>query len=186
MMTERSRLLCSKRTLLLVVDVQQRLAPVIDRNDTVMANCARLIEGCRVLGVPLLVSEQYPRGLGETVEHLRSLASDDEVAEKITFSCLRDRPLAERMAESGRDTLLVCGMEAHVCVTQTVLDALDEGYHVQVAADAVGSRCPDNRTVALARMAREGATVTTTESALFELLKKAGTVEFKKISKLVK
>jgi nicotinamidase-related amidase len=185
-MAERSKLLCRERTLLLVIDVQRRLAPVIASNETVLANCARLIQGCRVLDVPLIVSEQYPRGLGETVEGIRSLATDEEIAEKITFSCLRNRPLAERLAESGRDTLLICGMEAHVCVTQTVLDALDAGYHVQVAADAVGSRCPDNRLVALARMAREGAVMTTTESALFELLKKAGTAEFKKISTLVK
>ncbi len=185
-MTERSKLLDRKRTLLLIVDVQDRLAPVIDNNESVLANCARLLAGCRILDVPVLVSEQYPRGLGETVESIRSLASDAEIAEKITFSCLRDRELTERIAESGRDTLLVAGMEAHVCVTQTVLDALDRGYHVQVAADAVGSRSPDNRVVALARMAREGATITTTESALFELLKKAGTAQFKQISKLVK
>ncbi len=185
-MAERSRLLCRERTLLLLVDAQSRLAPVIHNNETVLANCARLMEGCRVLEVPVIVSEQYPRGLGETVQSLRSLALAEEIAEKITFSCFRDRPLAERLAKSGRDTLLICGMEAHVCVTQTVLDALDAGYHVQVAADAVGSRSPDNRVVALARMSREGATITTTESALFELLKKAGTAEFKKISKLVK
>ncbi len=185
-MAERGTLLDRERTLLLVVDVQRRLAPVIHGNETLLTNCARLIKGCRALGVPLIVSEQYPKGLGQTVESLRALARDDEIVEKITFSCLRHRPLAERLAESGRDTLLVAGMEAHVCVTQTVLDALAAGYHVQVAADAVGSRNPDNRLVALARMAREGATVTSTESALFELLKKAGTAEFKQISKLVK
>jgi nicotinamidase-related amidase len=185
-MPERAKLLDRKRTLLLVVDVQARLAPVIAGHETVIANCARLIEGCRLLGVPLLVSEQYPKGLGPTVDQLRGLLRDDEVLEKISFSCLRDREIKERLAESGRDTLLVCGMEAHVCVTQSVLDALDEGYHVQVAADAVGSRSPENRRVALERLAQEGATVTTTESALFELLKAAGTDEFKQISKLVK
>ena len=185
-MTERAKLLDRKRTLLLVVDVQQRLAPVISGHESVVANCARLIEGCRVLDVPLLVSEQYPKGLGPTIDELRSLVRDNEVLEKITFSCLRDQSLAETLAETGRDTLLVCGVESHVCVTQTVMDALDAGYHVQVAADAVGSRSDVNRRVALERMAAEGAVVTTTESALFELLKKAGTNEFKQISKLVK
>ncbi|MBW7997209.1 MAG: hydrolase [Candidatus Glassbacteria bacterium] len=185
-MAQPGRLLDLKRTLLVVVDLQQRLVPVIDSHEAVVANCARLIEGCRVLGVPVIFSEQYPRGLGPTVEQLRKLAGDDEIAEKITFSCLRDRALAETVAETGRDTLLVCGVEAHVCVTQTVLDALEAGYRVHVAADATGSRSPENKRVALERLAVEGATVTTTESALFELLKKAGTDEFRQISKLVK
>ena len=179
-------LLSRGRTCLLVVDVQERLLPVIHENEMVARNIERLIRGAEILGVPVIVSEQYPKGLGPTVEPLRKLVEGAAVAEKLTFSCLRDPGLAERLRQTGRDTLLVCGIESHVCVLQTSLDALREGYKVQVAADAVSSRSPANKQVALERLAGAGAVITCTESALFELLEKAGSEEFKQISRLVK
>ena len=174
------------RTCLLVVDVQERLLPVIHENETVVRNIERLIRGAEILGVPVIVSEQYPKGLGPTVEPLLKLVKGASAAEKITFSCLRDPGLAERIRRTGRDTLLVCGIESHVCVLQTALDALKEGYKVQVAADAVSSRSPVNKQIALERLAGAGAVITCTESALFELLEKAGSEEFRQISRLVK
>lgn len=180
------KLLGRESTLLLVVDVQERLVPVIDRHEQMIENIRRLIEGAKILSLPLLVSEQYPKGLGPTVEPLRSLFDPSRVVEKLSFSCLGDKTPAERLAACKRDTLLVCGVEAHVCVSQTVLDCLSAGYRVHVAADAVSSRAPENRRIALERMARAGAVITSTEAALFELLERAGTEEFKAVSRLVK
>jgi nicotinamidase-related amidase len=174
------------RTVLLVVDVQERLMPVIHDSGLVVANIRRLVEGARVLGLPVVVSEQYSKGLGPTVAPVREVLGGAETWEKLTFSCLGDEPLAARLRELGRDTLLVCGVESHVCVSQTTLDALADGFRVHLAADAVSSRSPENKRIALERLARAGATVTSTEAALFELLERAGTEEFKKISALVK
>lgn len=179
-------LLDRARAALLVVDVQERLMPVIDGAERVILNIRRLIQGASILGLPILATEQYPRGLGPTVQLLRELLPPDRTREKITFSCLGEPPVFENLRTSGRDTLLVCGAEAHVCVCQTVHDCLAAGYRVHVAADAVSSRAPENRALALERMARAGAIVTSTEMALFELLERAGTDEFRAVSKLVK
>ncbi len=184
--TRHSGLLARARAALLVVDVQERLMPVIDNAERVILNIRRLIQGASILGLPVLATEQYPRGLGPAVQTVRELLSEDCVREKITFSCLGEPSIFESLRAAGRDTILVCGAEAHVCVCQTVHDCLAAGYRVHVAADAVSSRAPENRALALERMARAGAVVTSTEMALFELLERAGTDEFRAVSKLVK
>ncbi len=179
-------LLGREDTLLLVVDLQQRLMPAIAEGQRVIDNVCRLVAGARVLGLPVIATEQYPRGLGSTVPAVAELLEESPRAEKLSFSCLGDTAPREQIAAAGKRTLLVCGAEAHVCVLQTVLDALAAGYRVQVAADAVGSRDPSNRETALRRMERAGAVLTCTESALFELLVRAGSEEFRQISALVK
>jgi len=135
--------------------------------------------------VPVLASEQYPQGLGPTVAPLAGLLGDTPPA-KLTFSCSRDDGQRDAIERRGRDQILVTGIEAHVCVLQTALDLLDAGYEVHVPHDAVSSRRPADKEWALHRMAAAGAVITSTESALFELLERCDTADFKKVAKLIK
>lgn len=172
---------------LLVVDVQEKLMPLIIDGRRVIANVRRLIEGCRAVGVPIHATEQYPKGLGGTVPEVRELLGDITIPEKLRFSsveCLGWNAVGE--TDDERDEVIVVGIEAHVCVLQTVHDLLAGGYRVHVVTDAVGSRQPLDRDVALTRFRDAGATLTTTETVLFELCEIAGTPEFKTISELVK
>jgi len=169
------------RTALLVIDVQEGFRKAVDRFEQVAHNAAVLVQGARRLGVPVLVSEQYPRGLGDTVAEVAEHLEDSKRLEKVVFSAAQ----ADGFALDGRDQVLVCGIEAHVCVSQTVLDLLDQGLQVQVVADAVSSRTAENRRMGLEKVERAGALPTSTETALFELLGRAGTDDFKAIQRLV-
>lgn len=171
---------------LLVVDVQARLAPAVAESEGVVANCAVLMRAAARLGVPILVSEQYPKGLGPTVEALAGLAPPGSVLAKVAFSCLGDADYARRFAALGRPQAVIAGMEAHVCVLQTAMDVLAAGGSAFVVADAVSSRAPDNAAAALDRLAGAGATVVTTEMVVFEWLRRAATPEFKELSRLIK
>lgn len=172
---------------LLVIDVQEKLLPHIRDQQRVVWNIGRLVEGAGVLSVPVLASEQYPQGLGPTVPDLaRQLGS---VPSKLSFSCGGCCELVAQLQElvtRGIHKVLVCGVEAHVCVQQTALDLMADGFDVYVALDAVGSRYELDCQTALGRLDSAGATLTTTEAALFEWCEVAGTAEFKGISKLVR
>jgi nicotinamidase-related amidase len=144
-----------------------------------------LVDAARVLGVPVVATEQYPKGLGPTVDDLARRLPDAAIV-KMTFSCAREPEAGQAVKTTGRRQVLVTGIEAHVCVLQTVIDLLDDGFEVHVPHDAVNSRRPSDTRWALHRMAAAGAVVTSTESALFELLERCGTDEFKVVSKLVK
>ena len=170
---------------LLIVDVQAKLTPHIFNAEDVVANCETLIRGAQILDVPVSVTEQYPKGLGSTVESLAALLP--EPIEKLRFSAFESLGWGEAAEdESARDQIIVAGMEAHVCVLQTALDLVAHGYRVTVPADAVGSRSERDYEIALRRMADCGVTIATTESILFEWTETAGTAEFKQISRLVK
>jgi nicotinamidase-related amidase len=170
------------RTALVVVDVQEGFRRAIPDFERVAKATATLIEGAAVVGVPVVLTEQYPKGLGETVpEVAERLPEDTEPLEKVAFSAAD----AEGFDLGGRDQALVCGIETHVCVNQTVLDLIDAGTEVQVAEDAVGSRTEENKRVGLHKMERAGATLTSVETALFELLGRAGTEEFKMVQRLI-
>ena len=171
-------------TALLVVDVQEKLLPLILDRPQIVWNIRRLIDGARILGVEIGATEQYPQGLGPTTDLLAERL--DEIPTKLRFSCGECGGVFRRFVESGRHKVLVVGIEAHVCVGQTVLDLLGNGYQVFVAVDAVGSRREIDYQTALRRMDSAGATLTTTEAALFEWCEVAGTPEFKEISKLVR
>ncbi|MDZ7618811.1 MAG: isochorismatase family protein [Patescibacteria group bacterium] len=171
-------------TALLVIDVQERLVPAIRDWRRVVWNCGRLIDGAGILGVPVVGTEQYPKGLGSTVPGLAERLGG--CSTKLTFSCRECAAAFQPFLNANRNKLLVCGMETHVCVQQTVYDLLDAGWHVYVAMDAVGSRTELDERVAIARMAAAGAVLTTTEAALFEWCERAGTAEFKQISQLVR
>lgn len=171
-------------TALLIVDVQEKLIGAIAGHRGVVWNCRRLIDGASVLGVRVVATEQYPKGLGATVPELAERLGD--IPSKLRFSCGGCPEVFEQLSEAGIGKLLVCGIEAHVCVQQTVLDLLADGWRVYVAVDAVGSRYALDRETALRRMESAGATLTTTEAALFEWCEAAGTPEFKQISRLVR
>ena len=171
-------LLARDRAALLVVDVQEAFRPYASFS-AVAQGCARLVQGARVLEIPTLVSEQYPQGLGHSAPEL-DLQGEPRI-EKTVFSAVR----ADGFDLEGRDQVIVGGIETHVCVSQTVHDLLSAGVEVHVPADAVGSRHELDHERGLERMQRAGATVSTVEAALFELLARAGTPEFKAVQKLI-
>jgi nicotinamidase-related amidase len=170
------------RTALVVVDVQEGFRKAIPDFERIAKATATLIEGAEAMSIPVIVTEQYPKGLGETVSEVAEhLPEGSAPLEKVVFSAAE----AEGFDLGGRDQALVCGVETHVCVNQTVLDLVEDGRDVQVAEDAVGSRTEENKRVGLQKMERAGATLTSVETALFELLGRAGTDEFKAVQKLI-
>ena len=172
-----------ERAALVVVDVQEAFRKAIPGFEEVAAATATLVRGAGALGIPVVVTEQYPKGLGRTVDPVAAaLPEGTEPVEKVRFSATE----ADGFDLGGRDQALVCGIETHVCVNQTVLDLLGDGVGVQVAADAVGSRTDANRTLGLERMERAGAALTSVETALFELLGGSDAPEFKEVQALVK
>ena len=171
-------MLSRDRAALVLIDVQQGFSSY-ESFDAVAQACAKLLAGARILELPRVVSEQYPRGLGATTEAVG--LQDERPIEKTVFSAVR----AEGFDLQGRDQAIVCGIEAHVCVSQTVLDLIEGGVQVHVPADAVASRHQVDYERGLARLERAGATVSTVEAVLFELLERAGTPEFKAIQKLI-
>ena len=176
-------------TLLVVVDVQERLMPVIHEAELVVRNIERLVRGAHTLGIPIVVTEQYVKGLGPTVSSLReALEATAGYApiEKMCFSSAGCMDFMVRLEAAKRQQVILCGVEAHVCVHQTAMDLLDSDYRVYVAADAVSSRDPRNRDTALSRLESEGGFRTSTEMALFELTTESGTDEFRAISRLVR
>ncbi len=170
-------------TALLVVDVQERLIGAIAEGRRVAWNVRRLIDGAKTLGLPVAATEQYPKGLGPTLPELAERLG--EIPSKLAFSCGGCPAIFDDWDKRGIAKILVAGIEAHVCVQQTVLDLLAAGWRLYVAADAVGSRFEIDCHIALRRMDSAGATLTTTEAALFEWCEAAGTPEFKRISQLV-
>jgi nicotinamidase-related amidase len=178
-------LLQSATTALLVIDVQERLMPVIHEQDKVIAEVNKLIKGASILGVPTLLTEQYPKGLGRTCQEVE-VSSETLVIEKMTFSCMLSDSVMQELQSKQIRSLIVAGVEAHICVLKTVLEALEKGFEVHVVADAVSSRTPQNKQLALERMRQSGAFIVSTEMILFQLMDKAGTEEFKAISKLIK
>jgi nicotinamidase-related amidase len=171
-------------TALLVVDVQEKLVPAIRDHARVVFNVRRLVDGAKLLGLPVAATEQYPKGLGPTVAELAERLGP--LPEKLTFSCSGCPEVFEALREQGIHKILVTGIEAHVCVQQTVLDLLGDGYRVYVAVDAVGSRNALDYETALGRMDSSGAVLTTTEAALFEWCETAENPQFKAISRLVR
>jgi nicotinamidase-related amidase len=176
------RTLDRDRAALVVVDVQEAFRPVVQGFDQVVANTATLIQGAHTLGVPVLVTEQYPKGLGRTVDELAEHLDGAEPIEKVCFSAAA----AEGFDLGGREQAIVCGIETHVCVSQTAHDLLARGVEVHVPRDAVSSRTEQNREVGLHKMESAGAIVTSVETALFELVGAAGSDEFKQVQRLVK
>ncbi|HLW53443.1 MAG TPA: hydrolase [Candidatus Angelobacter sp.] len=172
---------------LAVVDIQEKLLPFIHEKERVLRNSQLLIRLAGILGLPVALSVQYPKGLGNTVPEIASLLDGVRPIEKLEFGCFGNADYCSAIGRlSGRNTLLVCGIEAHICVTQTVLGALHQGLNVHVAADAVGSRAELNWKIGIERMRDAGAVISSTEMMIYELLGKSGTPAFKEILKYLK
>lgn len=178
--------LLAEESLLMVVDYQERLMPVMAEPELLLKRSQILIAGLTTLGVPMLVTRQYPKGLGDTVESIRELTLNVPVFDKSTFSCFADSEVRHFVEATKRNTIFLCGIEAHICVLQTLIDLKSAGYTVVVVSDCVASRGEMDKKIALQRAVQEGALLTTYESILFELTQKAGSEAFKVISTLVK
>jgi len=174
------------RTCLVVVDMQELFRPLIHHLEQVLANCSRLVRFCDRLEIPLLVTEQYPARLGATVPELAGLTRKFAPVEKLSFSCAGDAQFLSQLQALHRDQIVLCGIEAHVCIYQTARDLLEDGYQVVVAADAVSSRQVSDRNLALAYLRDLGAQVMTTEMIMFEILKVARTDDFKTVADVLK
>jgi len=170
----------------LVIDIQERLFPHIESADQLLKRCTILLKGLEVLGVPAMVTEQYRKGLGPTLEQVALNLPAFSPMEKMTFSCCDDAQVMKSLNNQGKKTVIICGIEAHVCVLQTAIDLIANDFLPVIVEDCTGSRKQNDKRVALERMRSEGAIVTTSESILFELARVSGTDEFKAISKLVK
>jgi nicotinamidase-related amidase len=175
-----------QNTVLVVVDVQGKLAQRMHEKEALFANLQRLIQGIRVLEVPVIWLEQNPKGLGPTIPEVAALLPDGQPIPKFSFSCCGNAAFRRALREAKRANVLLCGIETHVCIYQTALDLLDLGYGVHVVADAVSSRTAENRRIALNRMRDAGVWITSTEMALFELLRTAKAPQFKAIAKIVR
>lgn len=172
----------AQRAALVVIDVQEAFRKAVPNFGDVARATATLIRGAEAVGIPVVVTEQYPKGLGSTAPEVAEAFPDGLVpVEKLCFSA----PEADGFDLGGRDQALVCGVETHVCVNQSTLDLLAAGVETHVVRDAVGSRFEDNRQIGLEKMERAGAVVTSVETALFELVGRAGTDEFKAVQRLV-
>jgi len=171
---------------LVVLDIQERLLPAICENARVVQNAVRLLKGAAVLGLPIIVTEQYRKGIGATVPEIAGVIAEFAPLEKLTFSACGAPGFLEALAARGLTDLALCGIEAHVCVSQTCLDLLDRGFRCFVVADAISSRTAANHRLAVERMRQAGAVIVSTEMLLFELLERAGTDEFKQVLALVK
>ena len=171
---------------LVIVDIQERLAAVMSERKEVVDNCLHLIELCKLLNIPVLLNEQYPRGLGPTVSEIKEALRPYAPLEKISFVCCKGEAFPEKLAATGRKKVILSGMETHVCVLQTCIGLLKEGYVVHAVNDAICSRTKENYRTAVELMRDSGAVVTCTETVLFQILERAGTEEFKIISKRIK
>jgi nicotinamidase-related amidase len=169
---------------LIVIDIQEKLIPVIYEKEGVIENAIKLVNGFKVLGVPIFCTEQYPKGLGGTEPRLKEALANVEPVAKMSFSCAGD--LSEQFKNEKIERVVLCGVESHVCVLQTALDLIANGFQVHIAADAVSSRRKFDYEIALERMRSNGAEITLTESVLFEMLEICGTDQFKAISRIVK
>lgn len=179
-------LLEPSRSLLFLVDLQERLAPAIEDGAAVVRRSAILLEAAARLGVPAIVSEQYPQGLGHTVPDLARLVEGATVLPKTCFSAAGDPAIARHLAELRRDQIVLGGMETHVCVLQTALKLKETGYEVAVAADATGSRHPERRRLGLERMRAHGVDITDSEMVLFEWMGNSGVPAFRELSRLIR
>jgi nicotinamidase-related amidase len=173
-------------TVLIVVDVQEKLAHVMAEKRVLLENLKKVIKGAQTLGIPILLTEQNPEGLGPTIPEIAHLLPNIQPVRKLSFSCCGSDRFIQTLEGVSRKQVLIAGIETHVCVYQTAVDLLNLGYEVQIVADAVSSRTVENRHIGLEKIKDAGAALTSTETALFELLRVAEGAKFKELLKIVK
>ncbi len=171
---------------LVLVDYQERLMPAMAEKEALVENVVKLAKGCGIHEVPIIVTQQYTKGLGETVQTIREAVDNFNPIEKTSFSCYGEPGFVEALEKTGRKTVILAGIETHVCVLQTALDLVEHGYRVFLPADCVSSRKLSDKSYGEVRMGSIGVTITSCESVLFELTKDAKDEHFKAISNLVK
>lgn len=176
-------LITSDNSCLLIIDVQEKLINAVQNPQQVVDNCAWLLQVAHIVGIPILVSEQYPKGLGATVPQLKPHIPADAIMEKLHFSCMSADNCKKNIEDTGCQQIIIAGIETHVCVLQTALELIDNGKDVFIVADAVSSRKTQDMELALLRMRDVGVNVVSKEMVLFEWIKQAGTPLFKKLSK---
>jgi nicotinamidase-related amidase len=175
-----------ENTALVLIDIQGRLATLMHEREALYRHLQILVRGARILQLPILWLEQYPKGLGPTIPEVADLLPDQQPLAKMCFSACGLESFQQRLRQTARRQVLLAGIETHICVYQTARDLLQEGYCVEIVADATSSRTPENKKIGLEKMARAGAEITSVETCLFELLQRAGTAAFKEITALVK
>lgn len=173
-------------TVFIAIDFQEKLMPVMHDKETLEEKTCRLAAGLKELGIPHIVTQQYTKGIGETIPSIAEAIGDFTPIDKTSFSCMGNEEFAAQLKATGRKTAVVCGIEAHICLQQTVLQLLNEGYRVYVPADCISSRSKADRRWSIHRMQAAGAIITSYEAILYELLGSAKAPEFKAISKIVK
>ncbi len=173
-------------SLLVVIDPQEKLVKMIHNRDEVVQTICRLLKFASIFKIPVVLTEHYPQGLGYTVDEIKEVLPEYLPITKRIFSCFGVPEFSEALEATGRKCLLVAGIETHICVSQTVHDALHHGYHVHVIADGTGTRKREDHDIALARLSQVGAVVTTSEALLYEVTERADTEEFKRLLDLVK
>lgn len=173
-------------TTALVIDLQERLVPVVSNKEQLIKNCQILIQGLQALDIELAVTHQYSKGLGVTIPEIQECITNFQPIEKADFSCLDEVGYASWLKETGKKNVIICGVESHVCVLQSAIDLKDAGYNPIVVLDCVSSRTEENKAMGIERLRHEGIMVTSYESILFELTRSAKAPAFKTISKLVK
>ena len=179
-------MLMSENTVLIIVDVQGKLAHLMYKKEVLFENLQKIIKGVQILGIPIIWTEQNPEGLGPTIPEVAHLLSNNRPISKLSFSCCGSDCFMQVFKELNRTQVLIAGIETHVCVYQTAIDLLDSRYEVQIVADAVSSRTVENRQIGLEKMREAGAPLTSTETALFELLRVAEGAKFKEILAIVR
>lgn len=173
-------------TVFIAIDYQEKLMPVMYEKEDLEEKVCRLAEGLKALGIPHIVTQQYTKGIGETIPSIAEAIGEFTPIDKTSFSCMGNEEFVRQLKECGKKTAVICGIEAHICLQQTVLQLLDEGYTVYVPADCVSSRSKKDRHWSIGRMRQAGAIITSYEAVLYELLRGAKAPEFKAISKIVK
>ncbi|MFV0482590.1 MAG: isochorismatase family protein [Bacteroidales bacterium] len=180
-------ILDSQNTIGLVIDLQERIVSAMSNRDEVLANSAKLVSGLNILGIECLVSQQYTKGLGDTLSEISSIFQQFSFIDKKEFSCMQNKEFGEKLkANSGIKNIIICGVEAHVCVLQTAVDLKQADYNPIVVVDCIDSRRSYDKTYAIERFKHEGIHLATYESVLFEIVKTAGHDRFRDISKLIK
>jgi len=175
-----------ENTIGLVIDLQEKILPIIDRKEELLKNSITLLKGLRALHIPILVTQQNTKNLGNTLPAISELINGFHFFDKLTFSCWRNNEFANKLIETERKNVIIIGIEAHVCVLQTVLDLVSNNYRTIVIEDCIGSSIPNDKLVTLYRMRENGAVISTWESILMELCGQAGTDEFRALLKIVK
>ena len=182
----RTGLIVKEAAALVVIDVQEKLYAQIAEKEKLAENVSKLIQFAHIIKMPVILTEQYPKGLGPTIPQIKELVPNLQPIEKLEFSCFGSQKFRETFKTTQVRTLILSGIEAHICVAQTAVEGVDNGFRVVVVEDATSSRNLEDKAIAVQRMMQSGVTVVSTEMLIYELLKKAGTPEFRETLKLVK